>query len=735
VIALLLIMAAASATARDGGAEVDAGFEMDAGSAADAAIAADTSVPDAGAVEIADAAPMHRLSGQIFAKGTRTPVVAVITLGMASAGETDADGRFDLAVSCGARRLTFQAPGFEISTLTRDACADTSPILIRLAPRDKGPSYETVVTAAPDMPTVDIRGPELTKTPGTFGDPFRAIEMLPGVAAPAWPAAIYVVRGANPGNTGFVLDDLRVPALFHLALGPSVIHPYFLDGLEFFPGGYPARYGRAVAGLVSAQTREPATDMVHAAADVRLFDAGVLLSAPFPDGNGGVAAAMRYSYTGALVSALSPSLRVGYWDYQIRADRRIGRMRLTLLVLGSGDTLVPEADTAPEREYDLRFHRANLRARLALGPGELLAGVTAGIDHSRAPVVADLPIVVDALSVMPRLAYRLPTDIVDWEAGFDGEMEWLSPATTVVTASRSDLGRKRTAKLAAFYVSASIRLGERLRVTPELRLDSYAISGVEKWDLGPRLGARYDLDGQTWLSASAGRYSQPPSLPLQIPGAENFGLALYGLQTSWQGSLGIATRHLPGVEVEATGYVQRYVLTDLRDTAVINPDPLADDFLVRRNALSYGAELMIRRPQSERLYGWLAYTLSQNLRALGNGVIGPSDWDQRHILNLVAGYRLGRTTIGGRVHLNTGRPVLVRDSQAETFVRLPTFYQIDLRIDRRFLFDTFAVDVYFDWMNATASREVLDLVQDTNGQVHQDSYRIVLPSLGVHAEY
>ena len=66
----------------------------------------------------------------------------------------------------------------------------------------------------------------------------------------------------------------------------------------------------------------------------------------------------------------------------------------------------------------------------------------------------------------------------------------------------------------------------------------------------------------------------------------------------------------------------------------------------------------------------VSYTLSQNLRALGNGVIAPSDWDQRHTLNLVLGYRRGRTTLGGRAHLNTGRPVLVRGNQAESFVRL-----------------------------------------------------------------
>ena len=112
----------------------------------------------------------------------------------------------------------------------------------------------------------------MTRIPGTLGDPFRAIETLPGVATIAWPLPIYAVRGANPGTTGFFLDGMRLPALFHFALGPAVIHPYVLEGMDFYPGGYPARAGRVVGGAVVAALRPPPADLVHASADVRLFE-------------------------------------------------------------------------------------------------------------------------------------------------------------------------------------------------------------------------------------------------------------------------------------------------------------------------------------------------------------------------------------------------------------------------------------------------------------------------------
>ncbi len=734
--ALLLLVAVAGplpVAGVDGGLALDAGV-IDAGVAP--ALDAASEASRDGAV---DGTPTGRLRGRVLAKGSRGPVssariVATMASGEVSTGESDDDGRFYLAVPCGPGALAVRAPGFDPLLQNFDACADPAPFLLRLAPRPNLPVYETVVLAPHDEPSVSLRGRELVTTPGSLGDPYRTIESLPGVASVAWPAPIYAIRGSNPGNTGYFLDDVQVPLLFHLALGPSIVYPGFFDSMTFYPGGYPARYGRYAAGIVTSQTRAPPEDRAHAEAEVRLYDAGGMVSAPWPDGNGGVAAAFRYSYTGALLSLLRNDLRLSYWDYQLRADRRLSAWSLSLLLFGSGDDLAYRLDPSdPERAYLLRFHRASLRASRPLAGGRLWARLSLGADRSTAPIVENFPITADAYSIIPRAGYLRETARVDLEAGLDGQAEWLRPRSGAVEAGASDLARKRTALLWASYGSATIRATDRLSLTPGLRLDSYTISGTTRMDLGPRLSARLLLDQETWLSGSGGRFSQAPSLTVQIPAAENFGLALYGLQTSWQGALGIGTRHVRGVEMEVTGYIQRYVLTDLRDPALINPDPLASDFLVRRDARSYGLEVMIRRPATERLHGWISYTLSQSQRALG-GVIGPSDWDQRHILNAVLGYRLGDYTLGARAHLNTGRPVLVNGSQAETFVRLPTFYQLDVRAERRILFDAFSLHVYLELVNATLSREVYQLDQQPTGELSQRSLRIVLPSLGVRGE-
>jgi hypothetical protein len=725
---------AGSAGARDGNRSAD----EDAGRA------------PAKAEQVEDTAPTQvarrALHGRVLSMGSRGPALgAQIAWTEADATrrvvQVSDDGSFTLSLPCGALALSVRAAGFEPKVVDRDVCAagktpNAEPFIIRLLPRPNLPLYETVVVAPVDEPRVDLHGPELTSTPGSLGDPLRTIESLPGVAAVAWPAPIYAIRGSNPGNTGYFLDDLQVPLLFHLALGPSVIHPAFFDSMSFYPGGYPARYGRYVAGIVTTQTRAPATDRAHARVEARLYDVGALVSTPLPDGNGSIAAAFRYSYTGALLSLLRNDLHLAYWDYQVRADRRFGAWHLTLLLFGSGDHLeyrLREDD--PRRLFDLDFHRASLHAARALGAGRLSGRLALGWDASTAPIVDNYTIRAHAYSIVPRLDYTRLVGHAELAIGVDGEVQWFRPVASVYEAGASDLARPRTVALLAGYAQVSAQVGGILTLAPGLRLDSYTISGVSKVDLGPRLSARVGLDDSTWISASAGRFSQTPSLTVQIPAGENFGLSLYGLQTSWQASLGVGTHRLHWLDVEVTGYIQRYVLTDLRDPALINPDPLASDFLVRRDARSYGLECMLRRPATHRLHGWLSYTLSQNQRALGGGVIGPSDWDQRHIVNAVIGYRLGRYTLGARGHLNTGRPVLVNGGQAERFVRLPAFYQLDLRAERRFLFDTFTLDVYLEVVNATLTREVYQIEQDsTTGELGQRSLRVVLPSIGVRGQ-
>ncbi len=77
--------------------------------------------------------------------------------------------------------------------------------------------------------------------PGAFGDPYRAIEALPGVVPIVSGLPYFYVRGAPPGNVGYFFDGIPVPYLYHFAAGPGVLQPAFVDHVDIYPGAYPAR--------------------------------------------------------------------------------------------------------------------------------------------------------------------------------------------------------------------------------------------------------------------------------------------------------------------------------------------------------------------------------------------------------------------------------------------------------------------------------------------------------------
>jgi hypothetical protein len=66
---------------------------------------------------------------------------------------------------------------------------------------------------------------------------------------------------------------------------------------------------------------------------------------------------------------------------------------------------------------------------------------------------------------------------------------------------------------------------------------------------------------------------------------------------------------------------------------------------------------------------------------------------------------------------------------------MPGFPQLDLRGDKRFIFDKFIMDVYLELVNSTLSREVYDVKRQSTGALGESYYRLVLPSAGVHIEW
>lgn len=729
----------------------------------------------------ADRSQRARLRGRVLTYGEREPVGGarlVFENANRPPVESADDGSFSVFLPPGEHKITIRSPGFEdlVSSVTLAPKQDLE-LEYRMDRALDGPRYRTVVSHEKEVAvsSTTLVEEELREVPGSRGDPLRVVSSLPGVGTLAGFLPYVVVRGAAPGNTGYYLDGTRVPILFHVAIGPSVIHPYFIDAVDFYPSGAPVRLGRYASGIIEGRTRAARRDRVHGDVELKLTDASALVEVPLnrtkdPDctedkkrkcrtgpARGALTLAGRYSYTAAILSLAQANAKIQYWDYQARFDHKIGRtLDYTAFAYGSFDNLGLKTQIDPETgetEVDdngnpvepppilrFQFHRIDNRIRQRLrGGGSAVYAVVLGLDQTGVTTLG-----TNEWRVAPRMDFAVKAkENVGLHFGIDQEVQVFRLAEQL--DDLDDIGgvedlallfSDRTVTASGAYFDVEVEKNN-VQVRPGIRADLYIQSGFSPYlpnargvtnaiGIDPRILIREKINDKWSLRQSAGVYHQPPSSPIPIPGIESFGFER-GLQRNTQASFGYEWQVLPDrVRIEQEAYVGR--LSNLQDYELGDSEfevEELEDVISQVNGWTYGLETLIKLEPGQQMFGWIAYTLSRSVRDFPLGGTAPSNWDQRHIINGVLGYKLPRRwNLGGRVHYHTGRPwTAPTGSQSmvdalrlnRNNARLPAFFQLDLRVSKTWVWPDWQLQAVFDVANATYSREIFACTPDTGG--------------------
>jgi hypothetical protein len=747
-----------------------------------------------------------RLRGRVLVYGSRDPVVGARLLADEGGAETDATGDFELWLPPGEHKLLIRAAGFQdLSVSIKLEDRQDLVYEYRLAPDIAGNPFRTVVRQQREVAvsSTTLRDEELRAVPGSMGDPFRVVGSLPGVSQLAGFLPYVVVRGAAPGNTGYYLDGVRVPILFHVALGPSVIHPYFIDQVDFYASGAPVRLGRYASGIIEGRTRAARRDRAYGEFDVRLTDAGGLVEIPLNykydraclaeqkrkarskktakvkradcrrgPARGSLTFAGRYSYTAGVLTLVQANLKLRFWDFQARFDHALGkRATYTAFALGSFDELGEKQSPDPFVRFE--FYRLVQKVRHELPRGGV-ATYSLGLGLDRTGLSRTR---TNEWLVAPRVDVRIPigdSGNAEFGAGIDQEVQIFRSEASMASdgwklESVTQLFNDRVVSATGLYAELLWRKG-RVDIRPGIRGDLYAQVGhspvlpqaravTHAFGIDPRLLVREKIGERLTLRQNIGVYHQPPSFPIPLPGLESFGFER-GLQRNIQGSVGYELVLGKTLAITQDVYLGR--LTNLQDydLASLSSGQLQeiDDLLISATGWSYGLETMARLLPGQRAYGWAAYTLSRSTREYEYGGRAPSSWDQRHIVNLVLGYRISdRWSFGGRLHFHSGRPYTAQigdQSAAEALLynrnnrRLPAYFQLDLRAERTWRFRAWSLHFVADILNSTYSSEVLACILQGDssaasgaGSIVSDSacgargLRYILPSLGLRGAF
>ncbi len=559
---------------------------------------------------------------------------------------------------------------------------------------------------------------EVRQLPGAFGDPFRAIESMPGVTPIVSGLPFFYVRGAPPGNVGYFFDGVRVPYLYHVGLGPSVIHPGLVDRVDLYPGGYPAQYGRYAGGIVSAESTEPRADL-HGEGNIRLFDMGALAETGYANGRGTVLLAGRYSYTAAILSLIAKNTTLDYRDFEARTTYDFtDKDRVTLFGFGSYDLLQQTTAGVTDTLFGSEFYRLDTRYDHRYGPGSAIrAAVTLGFDQTRVPgqprnqrdyMVSARLQGTHKLSGVAQLrggaditldAYR--ADVRPYADPEDPDTiafnEMFPPRDDVAVGGWTDV----------------VLTWRGVEVTPGVRVDLYRSGSASAVGIDPRISSRLEVARGVHVIHTFGIAHQPPSFIIPIPGLA-IGNLSGGLQTSVQSSAGVEVE-LPGATT-ATATVFENIFLNMTDTLGVRQEGQGGGPFSQARSLgsTYGAELYIKRRLTRRLGGYLAYTLSRSMRSVGQDHF-PSSFDRTHVANAAVAYDLGRNwRAGTRLTLYTGAPQtdsgnpLIPLPKVANPPRDPMFYRIDVRLEKRWNYSNSRwLSFVAEMLNATLHKEVL----------------------------
>ena len=584
----------------------------------------------------------------------------------------------------------------------------------------------------------------IEKVPGAAGDPLAVVQNLAGVARVPLGSGEIIVRGSAPRDTRVFVGGAEVPTVYHFGGLRSVLPLAVVEAIDFYPSNFSSYYGRATGGIVDVSLKRLQPRRAGGYVDLNLLDSGMYLEIPLLRERATIAFAARRSYVDALLAAFFPSdSAIGfataprYYDYQAIAQYRPRPGHdFRFMLFGSDDRLTllfkQPADFDPQaggNQFGLSttFYRSlfsyayvpsedfSNTVRIAQGRNWLAFGI--GVLSFDIDVYTSQIRDTARFRFGDRLAWSLGADLLFLRGGGTIALpprakEGQPPANTDYSAIRRAAFAGLTWWSPALFTELELRPWQSLLLVPGVRVDYY--SRTDEWTIEPRLSARKEIGQAVVLKGGVGLFHQEPDFGEDYPG---FGNPELRTEKAWHYAAGAEWQVAHGLSLDATLFykslfdlVSPTTETTLRDGVVT---PLIYDNGGRGRVA--GFEMLLRRDFSDKLTGWIAYTLARSERRdSGTTEWRLFDYDQTHILTALGSYKLARNwTLGARFRYVSGNPRTpivgsVVNASADRYeplfgavnsARNPAFHQLDIRIDKRWVFQRWILDTYLDVQN------------------------------------
>lgn len=606
---------------------------------------------------------------------------------------------------------------------------------------------------------------EIRQTPGTGGDPLRAINSLPAVSAASGEFADLIVRGGSPEENLTFIDNIPVSDFTYFTDKydsgrggrASILAPDVFDALEFSAGGFGVRYGDKLSSALDVHIREANREKVQGVIFADSGTAGASLDVPLGKRGGWLFSARRSYIDVALdVAGIADQGIIGYprtFDFTNKIIYDLApRHKLSVTALNFSETFNQNREQALriDRRTD-RFESRRTSRRFILGMTlsstfgtKTLAQTTAWLTaahndgsfyrvdaartQQRSRDLRDSQIGIKeelTSSISKRLQLAAGGGLYFDQASyftFENTGHGYSPLEEEFNAAPRQNRLKLDTPTSAFaYLQTTWHPVPRFSVTPGIRLDHYGLTGETL--ASPRIGARLGVGSKIALTFATGIYRQPPSLFVLSLTPNNRNLKT---QTATHIIGGIEWLAREDLRIRFEAYQKNY------SNLIVQPLQPTQNFALNGNYVNTGEgttrgfEISAQKALTGFFVGQASYAYLQARRKFAeNGFEFPSNLERPHQLTLIGITRFFGFSVAAKYRLASGLPYTKRtavriSTNPSAFLqriaqnadinalRLPTFASLDLRAEKRFGFHRWSFAPYIDIFNITNHNTVVE---------------------------
>ncbi|MFN7116261.1 MAG: TonB-dependent receptor [Saprospiraceae bacterium] len=604
--------------------------------------------------------------------------------------------------------------------------------------------------------------------------------------------------------------------------GPvGLINVNFIREVDFFSGAFPANRGNALSSVLQFSQRDGRDDRIGGTFMAGASDVGLTLEGPIGKKTTFLLSARR-SYLQFLFRVLELPFLPTYNDFQAKVKYKIdAKNEITFIGLGAIDQfeLNLEADETEEQQFILnqlpvspqwnytnglvyKHYNENGYWTFVLSRSMLNNEAEKYFQNDESKP-DNLILNYKSQEIENKLRIENTTRIGDYKFNYGVSYEFarynnrtFNRIFTSIGAQTIDYFSELDMNKYGLFAQVSRKFAnERLIVSAGFRMDANNYSDDMSNPLeqfSPRLSLAYAITERLAFNFNTGIYYQLP--PYTILGYQEDGVFVNknnNIQYIQNQQLvaGFELNTASSSKITLEGYYKNWSNYPflLRDSITLAN--LGGNFGVIGNepaiplsdGRSYGLEFLFQQRLFKGFYGIAAYTLGWSEFEDKNGELVPSAWDSRHIVNLTMGKKFKKDwEVGISWRFQTGLPFTpfadasslvanwdvngrgIPDYNRLNTRRTTASNTLDIRVDKKWFFDKWSLNVYLDIENITGNavgfdQLILDRPLDENNRPigngtiinpdaprEQQRYQLktindaqgtLLPSIGIMIEY